>query len=58
MTKQYVLSESEYMEIKCAIIDIHHYCEKEEHPSYTIGEIDRKNDRIRRIFGLIKDEDE
>ena len=57
MTKQYVLSESEYMEIKCAIIDIHYHCEKAE-PSYTIGEIDRNNDIIRRIFGMIKNEDE
>ena len=57
MTKQYVLSESEYMEIKCAIIDIHYNCERAE-PSYTIGEIGRMNDRIRRIFGLIEDEGE
>ncbi|MBQ1574948.1 MAG: hypothetical protein IIZ78_27795 [Clostridiales bacterium] len=57
MTKQYILSESEYMEIKCAIIDIHYNCERAE-PSYTIGEIGRMNDRIRRIFGLIEDEDE
>ena len=57
MTKQYVLSESEYMKIKCAVIDIHYYCAKAE-PSYTIGEIERNNDIIRRIFGMIKDEDD
>lgn len=57
MTKQYVLSESEYMEIKCAIIDIRYLTSVAE-PSYIIGEIERKNDVIRRIFGLIEDEDE
>lgn len=57
MIKQYVLSEDEFNEIKAAIIYINYHTCKAE-PSYTISEIQKNNDRIRKIFGLIEDDDE